>query len=129
MRTSQKTLEAIATIGVDLGKNTFHLVGLDKRDAIVLQQKVYPPGGGRPRHRPARGPTVLWGVAFGGGEARGRQDFGRHSNRTGALRTELLPRSKPGSRDSDTRGPRESDGAKFCEECAASLRSTPKDFP
>jgi hypothetical protein len=40
MRTSQKTLEPIATIGVDLGKNTFHLVGLDKRGAIVLQQKV-----------------------------------------------------------------------------------------
>jgi hypothetical protein len=32
-RTSQKTLEPIATIGVDLGKNTFHLVGLDKRGA------------------------------------------------------------------------------------------------
>jgi hypothetical protein len=28
MRTSQKTLEPIATIGVDLGKNTFHLVGV-----------------------------------------------------------------------------------------------------
>jgi hypothetical protein len=40
MRTSQKTLEPIATIGVDLGKNTFHLIGLDKRGAIVLQQKV-----------------------------------------------------------------------------------------
>jgi transposase len=40
MRTSQKTSEAIATIGVDLGKNTFHLVGLDKRGAIVLQPKV-----------------------------------------------------------------------------------------
>jgi hypothetical protein len=40
MHTSQKTLEPIATIGVDLGKNTFHLVGLDKRGAIVLQQKV-----------------------------------------------------------------------------------------
>jgi hypothetical protein len=40
MRTSQKTLEPIATIGVELGKNTFHLVGLDKRGAIVLQQKV-----------------------------------------------------------------------------------------
>jgi hypothetical protein len=40
MRTSHKTLEPIATIGVDLGNNTFHLVGLDKRGAIVLQQKV-----------------------------------------------------------------------------------------
>ena len=28
MRTSQKTPETITTIGIDLGKNTFHLVGL-----------------------------------------------------------------------------------------------------
>ena len=27
----------IATIGIDLGKNTFHLVGLDGRGAIVSQ--------------------------------------------------------------------------------------------
>jgi transposase len=40
MCTSQKRPETITTIGVDLGKNTFHLVGLDKRAAIVLQQKV-----------------------------------------------------------------------------------------
>jgi hypothetical protein len=26
----------IATIGIDIGKNTFHLVGLDERGAIVL---------------------------------------------------------------------------------------------
>ena len=37
MRTSQKTPESISTIGIDVGKNTFHLVGLDKRGAIVLQ--------------------------------------------------------------------------------------------
>src|SRR5438128_9106683 len=30
---------AVATIGIDLGKNTFHLVGLDQRGAIVLQLK------------------------------------------------------------------------------------------
>ena len=40
MRTSQNTLETISTIGIDVGKNTFHLVGLDKRGSIVLQQKV-----------------------------------------------------------------------------------------
>ena len=27
MRTSQKTPETITTIGIDLGKNTFHLIG------------------------------------------------------------------------------------------------------
>src|SRR5690349_7734547 len=40
MRTSQTTPGTIATIGIDLGKNTFHLVGLDKRGAIALQRKV-----------------------------------------------------------------------------------------
>ena len=40
MRTSQKTAGIITTIGIDLGKNTFHLVGLDQRGAIILQQKV-----------------------------------------------------------------------------------------
>ena len=36
MRTSQKAAGIITTIGIDIGKNTFHLVGLDKRDAIAL---------------------------------------------------------------------------------------------
>src|SRR5262245_35948588 len=30
---------AIAVIGVDIGKNSFHVVGLDKRGAIILRQK------------------------------------------------------------------------------------------
>ena len=41
MRTNQSKIPTdIATIGIDIGKTTFHLVGLDKRGAIVLQQKV-----------------------------------------------------------------------------------------
>ena len=40
MRTSQKTQGMITTIGIDIGKNTFHLIGLDKRGAIILQLKV-----------------------------------------------------------------------------------------
>src|SRR6266853_179287 len=40
MRTSQKTAGIITTIGIDLGKNTFHLIGFDQRGAIILQQKV-----------------------------------------------------------------------------------------
>ena len=31
---------AIATIGIDIGKNTFHLIGLDAAGAIVLRQKL-----------------------------------------------------------------------------------------
>ncbi len=30
----------MATIGIDIGKNTFHLVGLDERGAIILRQKL-----------------------------------------------------------------------------------------
>src|SRR6266511_2263814 len=40
MRTSQKTAGIITTIGIDLGKNMFHLVGFDQRGVIILQQKV-----------------------------------------------------------------------------------------
>jgi hypothetical protein len=35
----QSTPSAVATIGIDIGKDTFHLVGLDQRGAIVLQLK------------------------------------------------------------------------------------------
>ena len=36
---SQKLNAAIAVIGIDIGKNSFHLVGHDQRGAIVLRQK------------------------------------------------------------------------------------------
>jgi len=36
---SQKLNTAIAVIGIDIGKNSFHVVGLDQRGAIVLRQK------------------------------------------------------------------------------------------
>ena len=36
---SQKSSSAIAVIGIDIGKNVFHLVGQDRRGAIVLRQK------------------------------------------------------------------------------------------
>jgi hypothetical protein len=36
---SQKLSAAIAVIGIDIGKNSFHLVGQDRRGAIVLRQK------------------------------------------------------------------------------------------
>jgi transposase len=28
-----------STMGIDIGKNSFHVVGLDRRGAIVLRQK------------------------------------------------------------------------------------------
>jgi transposase len=36
---SQKFESAIAVIGIDIGKNSFHVVGHDERGAIVLRQK------------------------------------------------------------------------------------------
>jgi hypothetical protein len=36
---SQKLSAAIVVIGIDIGKNSFHIVGHDQRGAIVLRQK------------------------------------------------------------------------------------------
>src|ERR1700681_3179791 len=36
---SQNPITAIATVGIDIGKNSFHVVGLDQRGAIVLRQR------------------------------------------------------------------------------------------
>ena len=36
---SQNINSAVAVIGIDIGKNSFHVVGLDDRGAIVLRQK------------------------------------------------------------------------------------------
>src|SRR5262245_54057419 len=40
MHTHQQSSQPVATIGLDIGKNTFHLVGLDRRGAIVMRTKV-----------------------------------------------------------------------------------------
>jgi len=36
---SQNSNTAIAIVGIDIGKNSFHIVGLDQRGAVVLRQK------------------------------------------------------------------------------------------
>src|SRR6202045_4321317 len=36
---SNRSNATIATMGIDIGKNSFHVVGLDQRGAIVLRQK------------------------------------------------------------------------------------------
>ena len=37
---SKKDVEVVRAIGIDTGKNTLHLVGLDDRGAIILREKV-----------------------------------------------------------------------------------------
>jgi transposase len=36
----RKSNTAVVTMGIDPGKNTLHLIGLDARGAIVLREKV-----------------------------------------------------------------------------------------
>jgi hypothetical protein len=43
---SEKLNSAIAVIGIDVGKNSFHVVGHDRRGAIVLRSEVVARTGG-----------------------------------------------------------------------------------
>jgi len=56
---SHSASTTIATIGIDLGKNTFHLVGLDRRGAIVSQLKL---SRGQIERRLANVPPCLIGM-------------------------------------------------------------------
>ena len=56
---SQNLNNAIAVIGIDIGKNSFHVVGLDGRGAIVLRQKW---SRGRVEARLANTPSCLIGM-------------------------------------------------------------------
>jgi hypothetical protein len=49
----------VAVLGIDIGKNVFHLIGLDKRGAIVLRQKL---SRGQLEARLANIPTCLIGM-------------------------------------------------------------------
>jgi transposase len=60
---SQKTGAVVAkTIGIDTGKNTLHLIGLDDQGAIVLREKL---GRSRIRTRLANMPRCLIGIEAG----------------------------------------------------------------
>jgi transposase len=52
----------ITTIGIDMGKNTLHMVGLDASGAIVLREKV---SRGRIASRFANLPPCLVGIEAG----------------------------------------------------------------
>src|SRR6201993_5198176 len=59
---SRSTVRAVATIGIDMGKNTLHPVGLDLYGAIVLREKV---SRGRIVSRLANLPSCLIGIEAG----------------------------------------------------------------
>ena len=56
---SQTLNSAVAVVGIDIGKNSFHTVGLDGRGAIVLRQKW---SRGQVEARPANMPSCLIGM-------------------------------------------------------------------
>ena len=60
----------VPTIGIDTGKNTLHLIGLDDKGAIVLREKI---ARGRIAARLANVPRCLIGMfaAWHGDELRG----------------------------------------------------------
>jgi len=63
--------EGVATIGIDLGKNTFHLVGMDVRGTVSLRQKL---SRGQIQRRLANLPQCLIGMeACAGAHHIGRQ--------------------------------------------------------
>jgi len=64
MHTHHKSSDPVATIGLDIGKNTFHLVGLDKRGAIAMRTKV---SRNQLVHRLANLPPCLVGLEAGSG--------------------------------------------------------------
>jgi transposase len=60
---SHKTAATVAhTIGIDTGKNTLHLIGLDDKGAIVLREKI---SRGRITARLANVPRCLIGIEAG----------------------------------------------------------------
>jgi len=60
---SHKTAATVAhTIGIDTGKNTLHLIGLDDKGAIVLREKI---ARGRIAARFANVPRCLIGIEAG----------------------------------------------------------------
>ncbi len=40
LRKTTKTKKPVATIGIDIGKNTFHLIGLNQEGGTVMQAKL-----------------------------------------------------------------------------------------
>ena len=56
------TVHAVSAIGIDMGKNTLHMIGLDSRGVIVLREKV---SRGRITLRLANLPPCLIGIEAG----------------------------------------------------------------
>jgi transposase len=56
---TSKAIDQVTTIGIDIGKNTFHFIGLDSKGAILLRQKL---SRGQVQERLANLPPCLIGM-------------------------------------------------------------------
>jgi transposase len=59
MSRATSSTNVIATIGIDIGKNTFHVIGLDDKGAIILRHKL---SRGQVYARLANNPPCLIGM-------------------------------------------------------------------
>ena len=93
---------AIAVIGIDIGKNSFHVVGLDSRGAIVLRQKW---SRGQVEARFANMPPCLIGMEACVGAhhlSRKLRTLGHDHADAGQVRAPLLKGQKNDFRDAET---------------------------
>ena len=58
----RSTVHAVTAIGIDMGKTTLHMIGLDSRGSIVAREKVTR---GRVASRLANSPPCLIGIKAG----------------------------------------------------------------
>ena len=107
---SEKLKRTIAVIGIDIGKNSFHVIGQDRRGSLVLRQKW---SRGQVEARLANLPQCLIGMEACVGAhhlSRKLQALGHDANVRSFDRraVQLIPRSEPrpgGGHPSDARGP------------------------
>jgi len=83
---SQKIDTSIAVVGIDIGKSSFHVVGLDQRGAIVLRQKW---SRGQVEARFANMPPCLIGMEACVGLSRAREARSRPILRGTGSRSQL----------------------------------------
>jgi transposase len=91
---SSKLNTAIAVAGIDIGKNSFHVIGLDKRGAIVLRQKW---SRGQAEARLANAPPCLIGMEACVGAhhlSRTASAWPRRSTNAGEIRPSVQQRTE-----------------------------------
>jgi hypothetical protein len=123
---SNKSNLPVATMGIDIGKNAFHVVGLDRRGAIVLRQRW---SRGQVETRLANMPPCLIGMeaCVGAHHLSRRLQLQGHDTRLIRRNTCALlegTEERFSRRGSDRRGSAAPDNAIRCHRPPVSLRST-----